>query len=88
MRVLPLTRRSGLALATLSIALIGGCGQKGPLVKPTTRAPAPVVIRAPGGTAGAPASAAAPAGPAAAPAAPAATQPKQPDDDPHAPARP
>ncbi|HXQ63577.1 MAG TPA: lipoprotein [Steroidobacteraceae bacterium] len=81
MRLQPPTRSSTLALAALCSVLLAGCGQKGPLVRPGTRAAAPVVIRAPAGAT------TAPADPGTAPAAP-ATPAKNPDDDPNAPARP
>ncbi|HXQ31999.1 MAG TPA: lipoprotein [Steroidobacteraceae bacterium] len=82
MRLQPLTRPCNLALAALCFALLAGCGQKGPLVRPSTRAAAPVVIHAPGDAA------TAPADPGAAPAASAVTPAQKPDDDPNAPPRP
>jgi predicted small lipoprotein YifL len=80
MRRKPPSLPSSVALAALCLALLAGCGQKGPLVRPGTHT-APVVVRAPQGAA------ATPATPEAAPAAP-VTPAKNPDDDSSAAPRP
>jgi predicted small lipoprotein YifL len=83
MRIPPPSRRFSRALAALGLALLAGCGQKGPLVRPGTGTGTPVVIRGPGGTATAPTSAAPPV-PGTAPEAP-RTPAKNPGDEPDAP---